>query len=223
MLLRTLSLPVMALGLCCALRGQAQEIPADTALHTGRLPNGFTYYIRRNTQPQQRAELYLVNKIGSILENDDQRGLAHFMEHMNFNGTTHFPKNELVNYLQKAGVRFGADLNAYTTGEHKKSVLPVTVQVSIALISPEGEEWSTSYEAPLAYKEGNPGAAIGIGQINQYADLTNPITIYPTRTYGLGLSVRVPTNVQTKVQLAGAAGEGEISLFSDIVPTPVGK
>ncbi|PUZ22765.1 peptidase M16 [Chitinophaga parva] len=125
MLFRTLSLPVVALGLCCALRGQAQEIPADTALHTGRLPNGFTYYIRRNTQPQQRAELYLVNKIGSILENEDQRGLAHFMEHMNFNGSTHFPKNELVNYLQKAGVRFGADLNAYTSFDETVYQLPV--------------------------------------------------------------------------------------------------
>ena len=125
MLFRTRSLPLVALGLCCALRGQAQEIPADTALHTGRLPNGFTYYIRRNTQPQQRAELYLVNKIGSILENEDQRGLAHFMEHMNFNGTTHFPKNELVNYLQKAGVRFGADLNAYTSFDETVYQLPV--------------------------------------------------------------------------------------------------
>ena len=89
-------------------------IPLDPAVRTGKLPNGFTYYIRKNIEPKNRVQLYLANKIGSIMENDDQRGLAHFMEHMGFNGTKNFPKNDLVNYLQKAGVRFGADLNAYT-------------------------------------------------------------------------------------------------------------
>src|ERR1700733_12829862 len=84
----------------------------DPAVRTGKLPNGFTYYIRRNTEPEKRVQLYLVNKVGSVLETDDQLGLAHFMEHMSFNGTEHFPKNQLVDYLQKAGVRFGADLNA---------------------------------------------------------------------------------------------------------------
>ncbi|MFI5124032.1 MAG: M16 family metallopeptidase, partial [Chitinophagales bacterium] len=92
----------------------AQPLPLDPAIRTGKLPNGFTYYIRRNTEPAKRVQLYLVNKVGSVLENEDQRGLAHFMEHMSFNGTKHFPKNELVHYLQKSGVRFGADLNAYT-------------------------------------------------------------------------------------------------------------
>ena len=89
-------------------------IPIDSNVIIGKLPNGLTYYIRKNVEPKNRAELYLVNKIGSIVENDDQQGLAHFTEHMAFNGTKDFPKNELVGYLQKAGVRFGADLNAYT-------------------------------------------------------------------------------------------------------------
>lgn len=89
-------------------------IPIDSNVVIGTLPNGLTYYIRKNVEPKNRAELYLVNKIGSIVENDDQQGLAHFTEHMAFNGTRDFPKNELVSYLQKAGVRFGADLNAYT-------------------------------------------------------------------------------------------------------------
>ncbi len=92
----------------------AQTIPLDTAVHMGVLPNGFTYYIRHNEEPKNRVFLYLVNNVGSVLEDSNQQGLAHFMEHMNFNGTTHFPKNELINYLQKSGVRFGADLNAYT-------------------------------------------------------------------------------------------------------------
>ncbi len=103
----------------------AQTIPLDTAVHTGVLANGFTYYIRRNEEPKNRVDLYLVNKVGSVLEDDDQQGLAHFMEHMNFNGTTHFPKNELVDYLQKSGVRFGADLNAYTSFDETVYQLPI--------------------------------------------------------------------------------------------------
>lgn len=102
-----------------------QSLPRDTSIHVGSLPNGFTYYIRRNTEPKNRAQLYLVNKIGSILENDDQQGLAHFMEHMSFNGTKNYPKNDLVNYLQKAGVRFGADLNAYTSFDETVYQLPI--------------------------------------------------------------------------------------------------
>lgn len=100
-------------------------LPLDPSVRTGKLANGFTYYIRKNTEPKNRAQLYLVNKVGSVLENDDQRGLAHFIEHMSFNGTTHFPKNELVNYLQKAGVRFGSDLNAYTGFDETVYQLPI--------------------------------------------------------------------------------------------------
>jgi zinc protease len=87
-----------------------KPLPLDAEVRTGKLPNGFTYYIRHNQEPRNRVTFYLANKIGSVLENEDQRGLAHFMEHMSFNGTKHFPKSELVNYLQKSGVRFGADL-----------------------------------------------------------------------------------------------------------------
>lgn len=115
--------------LCLSIAGSSQapgqSIPLDTAVRTGQLSNGFTYYIRKNNEPAKRALFYLVNKVGSILEDDDQQGLAHFMEHMNFNGTTHFPKNELINYLQKAGVRFGADLNAYTSFDETVYQLPI--------------------------------------------------------------------------------------------------
>jgi zinc protease len=103
----------------------AQTIPLDTAVRTGVLSNGFTYYIRHNEEPKNRVYLYLVNNVGSVLEDSNQQGLAHFMEHMNFNGTTHFPKNELVNYLQKSGVRFGADLNAYTSFDETIYQLPL--------------------------------------------------------------------------------------------------
>jgi zinc protease len=100
-------------------------LPFDPAVRTGKLPNGFTYYIRHNEEPKNRVVMYLVNKVGSVLESDDQRGLAHFMEHMSFNGTTHFPKNELVSYLQQSGVRFGADLNAHTAFDETVYELPL--------------------------------------------------------------------------------------------------
>lgn len=100
-------------------------IPNDPAVKIGRLPNGLTYYIRKNVEPKNRAELYLANRIGSLMENDDQLGLAHFTEHMAFNGTKDFPKNEIINYLQKAGVRFGADLNAYTSFDQTVYQLPI--------------------------------------------------------------------------------------------------
>src|SRR6201996_4598755 len=104
---------------------QAQILPLDPAVRTGKLPNGFTYYIRHNEEPKNRVIFYLANKVGSVLENEDQRGLAHFMEHMSFNGTKHFPKNELVDYLQKSGVRFGAYLNAYTSFDETVYQLPI--------------------------------------------------------------------------------------------------
>jgi len=102
-----------------------QLVPADPAVLIGKLPNGLTYYIRKNTEPKNRADLYLVNKAGSVLENDNQQGLAHFVEHMAFNGTRDYPKNELVNFLQKSGVKFGADLNAYTSFDQTVYQLPL--------------------------------------------------------------------------------------------------
>ena len=91
------------------------KLPEDPDVITGTLENGLKYYIRNNTKPEQRVEFRLVLKAGSILEDDDQQGLAHFLEHMAFNGTEDFTKNDLVNFLEKSGLDFGADLNAYTS------------------------------------------------------------------------------------------------------------
>lgn len=107
------------------LEAQQKTLPFDPAVRTGKLPNGFTYYIRHNEEPKKKVIMYLVNKVGSVLEVEDQRGLAHFMEHMEFNGTKHFPHNELVDYLQKNGVRFGADINAYTSFDETVYQLPL--------------------------------------------------------------------------------------------------
>jgi zinc protease len=90
-------------------------LPADPAVRTGVLANGMRYYVRANGRPEKRAELRLVVNAGSILEDDDQRGLAHFVEHMAFNGTRNFSKSAIVDFLELAGMRFGADVNASTS------------------------------------------------------------------------------------------------------------
>ena len=90
-------------------------VPVDPQITVGRLPNGLRYYIRANQTPQARAELRLVVNAGSVLEDDDQRGLAHFVEHMAFNGTLHFPGLDVVNFMQSLGMRFGAHVNANTS------------------------------------------------------------------------------------------------------------
>src|SRR5215467_8347734 len=100
-------------------------LPTDPRVRVGTLPNGIRYYIRVNHKPEKRAELRLVENAGSVLENENQLGLAHFVEHMAFNGTTHFNHNDLVKYLQSIGVRFGADLNAYTSFDETVYILPV--------------------------------------------------------------------------------------------------
>ena len=100
-------------------------IPVDPDVKIGTLENGLTYYIRHNEKPEDRLELRLVINAGSILEDPDQLGLAHFTEHMAFNGTKNFAKNEIVNYLQSIGVQFGADLNAYTGFDETVYILPI--------------------------------------------------------------------------------------------------
>lgn len=100
-------------------------IPLDPNVKTGKLQNGLTYYIRKNNKPEDKVDLRLVINAGSILENDDQQGLAHFMEHMCFNGTKRFPKNKLVDYLQSIGVKFGQHLNAYTSFDETVYFLPI--------------------------------------------------------------------------------------------------
>ncbi len=101
------------------------DIPFNPEVKTGKLSNGLTYYIKNNGKPENKVELRLVVNAGSILEDDDQLGLAHFMEHMNFNGTKNFKKNELVDYLQSIGVKFGAHLNAYTSFDETVYILPI--------------------------------------------------------------------------------------------------
>lgn len=113
------SLSVIALIVCCnfqqALAQQQPPIPVDPNVRIGKLDNGLTYYLRKNNLPANRADFYIAQKVGSIQEEENQRGLAHFLEHMCFNGTTHFPGDALKQYLERIGVKFGENLNAYTS------------------------------------------------------------------------------------------------------------
>lgn len=108
-------------------------LPVDPAIVQGTLPNGLRYFVRRNERPQKRAELRLVVRAGSILEDDDQRGLAHFVEHMAFNGTKRFPKQAIISFLEKSGMRFGADLNAYTSFDETVYMLTIPTDTAALL------------------------------------------------------------------------------------------
>ena len=115
--MRRLFIAVVAMVLL-ATNGFAQQqpaIPIDKAVRIGKLDNGLTYYIRHNAEPKGQANFYIAQRVGSILEEEDQRGLAHFLEHMCFNGTKHFPGNGVIKYCESIGVKFGNDLNAYTS------------------------------------------------------------------------------------------------------------
>lgn len=94
---------------------QLPQMPLDPGVRYGQLENGLTYYIRHNELPKDRAEFYIAQKVGSVLEEDNQRGLAHFLEHMAFNGTKNFPGKSMLNYLEQNGVKFGTNVNAYTS------------------------------------------------------------------------------------------------------------
>lgn len=129
---------MVALIVCCNFQQvsaqQMPPIPVDKNVRIGKLDNGLTYYIRKNNLPANRADFYIAQKVGSIQEEANQRGLAHFLEHMCFNGTTHFPGDALKQYLERIGVKFGENLNAYTSIDetvYNISNVPVTTPGAI--------------------------------------------------------------------------------------------
>ena len=116
---------VLALLLATGCDPQNRPLTQDPQVTMGRLDNGLTYYVRHNEKPKARLDLRLVVKAGSILEDDDQQGLAHYLEHMAFNGTEHFDRQQLVDYLESIGMRFGPELNAYTSFDETVYLLQV--------------------------------------------------------------------------------------------------
>lgn len=126
------------------LKSQDDKLPVDEKVKIGKLDNGLVYYIRENNKPEDRIEMRLVVNAGSILEEENQRGLAHFVEHMCFNGTKNFEKNEIIQYLESVGIKFGPDLNAYTSFD--ETVYMLTVPSDSAELVDKGflilEDWA---------------------------------------------------------------------------------
>lgn len=135
-----LSFPAALLALACTSAAVAQvasqmpPVPVDTAVRIGKLDNGLTYYIRHNEYPADMANFYIAQRVGSINEDDNQRGLAHFLEHMAFNGSEHFAGNGIIDYTRSLGVQFGRNLNAYTSTDetvYNINDVPVTRQTAV--------------------------------------------------------------------------------------------
>jgi len=166
----------------------APEIPFDPSVRRGTLDNGLTYYIRHNAKPEKRAELRLAVNAGSLLETDEQQGLAHFLEHMAFNGTEHFPKNELIDYLEGIGMRFGAHLNAYTSFD--ETVYMLRVPTDSAEVFDKGmqimEDWAHLLSFDPEEIEKERGVVIEewrtrLGPNQRMQQKTLPIMLYKSR------------------------------------------
>ncbi len=126
-----LMIALMAMTSVMAQLNPLETIPADPEVRIGKLSNGMTYYLRHNEKPKSQADFYILHNVGAIQENDRQQGLAHFLEHMAFNGTKNLPDKQLIEYLESVGVKFGADLNAYTMHDitcYNLSNVPTTRQ-----------------------------------------------------------------------------------------------
>lgn len=142
----TFSLLLVLSASLFAQQPQFQPLPLDPKIRYGKLDNGLTYYIRHNEEPKQRAEFHIAQNVGAILENDDQNGLAHFLEHMAFNGTKNFPDKGIINYFEKQGVKFGYDINAYTSLDqtvYRLSNVPTTRQAMLDSALLVLHDWSS--------------------------------------------------------------------------------
>ena len=152
---------------------QNQPLPVDKDVITGTLKNGLKYYIQKNQKPEKRAELRLYVNAGSVLENEDQRGLAHFVEHMAFNGTKHFKKNELVDYLEKLGIKFGPELNAHTGFD--QTVYMLTVPTDSSDILATGflvlEDWAHNLTFDTTEINKERGVVLEELRLNRGADM----------------------------------------------------
>ena len=163
-------------------------IAVDPQVRVGRLPNGLQYFVRANAQPQGRAELRLVVNAGSVLEDDDQRGLAHFVEHMSFNGTQHFPGQDVAAFIQALGMRFGAHVNAHTSFDETVYQLQIptdnraVVDRSLLIM----EDWAHNVSFEPAEIEKERGVVLeewrlGLGAESRLRDAQMPILLKGAR------------------------------------------
>jgi zinc protease len=174
--------------------GGAGVLPIDPAVTLGRLDNGIRYYIRANKRPEKRAELRLVVNAGSVLETEEQRGLAHFVEHMAFNGTKNFAKQELVAYLESIGMRFGADLNAYTGFD--ETVYMLTVPTDTGTFLERGvqilEDWAHNVLFEPEEVEKERGVVIEEWRLGQGAGARMRDKMFPVLLQGSRYAQRLP-------------------------------
>src|SRR5436309_3203948 len=157
------------------------SMPVDPQITMGKFANGMSYYIRANKKPEKRAELRLVVKAGSILEDDDQQGLAHLVEHMAFNGTKHFPKNEIISFFESIGMRFGADVNAFTSFD--ETVYILTVPSDKPEVLDKGllvlEDWAHNLTFDPTETEKERGVVMEEWRLGRGADMRMLQTIFP--------------------------------------------
>jgi len=171
-----------------------QTIPVDPLITVGTLPNGLRYYVRRNGQPRGRAELRLVVKAGSVLEDDDQRGLAHFVEHMAFNGTQHFPKQAIGGFMQSIGMRFGAHVNAHTSFDetvyelHIPTTDPAVVEQALLMM----EDWTRAVSFDPEEVDKERGVILEEWRLGLGADARMQNTVMPILLQGSRYAERSP-------------------------------
>ena len=180
----------------------ATPLPRDPRVVVGTLPNGIRYYIRRNAKPEKRAELRLVINAGSILEDDDQRGLAHFLEHMAFNGTARFPKNQLVSYLESVGMRFGPDINASTSFD--ETIYELQIPTDSAKIEGKAfdilEDWARAISLDTAEIEKERGVVIEEWRLGRGADARMADKQLPILLQGSRYAERLPIGLKTTLE-----------------------
>src|SRR5256714_4132250 len=175
-------------------QGLNDPMPIDPQITIGKFANGMRYYIRANKKPEKRAELRLVVNAGSILEDDDQQGLAHLVEHMAFNGTTHFPKNDLVAFIQSLGMRFGADVNAYTSFD--ETVYELTVPTDKPEVLDRAllilEDWAHNLSFDPAEIEKERGVVMEEWRLGRGANFRMLNKIFPVLLNGSRYASRLP-------------------------------
>ncbi|MBI3201882.1 MAG: insulinase family protein [Myxococcales bacterium] len=179
-----------------------RALPVDARVIRGKLENGLTYYVLPHGKPEKRAQVWLAVDAGSVLEDEDQRGLAHFVEHMGFNGTKRFPKQQLVDFLEKSGVRFGADLNAYTSFDETVYTLqvptdaPDTLRRSITVL----RDWADGISFEPAEVEKERGVVLeewrlGRGARMRVFDKQAPVLFHGSK-YADRLTIGKPEVIQ---------------------------
>ena len=179
-------------------------LPVDPNVKIGKLANGLTYYIRKNVKPEKKAELRLAVNAGSILEDNDEQGLAHFTEHMAFNGSKHYKKNELVDFLQKMGVEFGADLNAYTGFDETVYILPIPLDDTSNLR--QGltvlQDWASGLTFDNKEIDAERGVVLEESRLGKGADDRMFRKIYPIQYAGSKYAERLPIGKDNILQNA---------------------